>query len=195
MILLQCKYCQCDFKVHPYRVKSHVIDYCGTACKMAAKLAGRQPVDVGEFWRVPLTKGRFAKVCKCHFDLIKNNVWSVTGTGYAATRIDNKLLRMHNVIAGKRVDHTNEDKLDNRCANLRESTHQQNCWNQSKSRGKTGVRGVYFERGKFSAHLFKDGEYKLAKTFDAIEDAIIARRAAEKMYFGEYAPQESGVLI
>src|SRR3990167_8007318 len=87
----------------------------------------------------PLTQGKVAKVCDCHYDLVKNFKWFYKRDnydGYACrqTRIIpyglgrrgikyQRTLPMHRLIINAPpdilVDHINRDKLDNRCSNLR----------------------------------------------------------------------------
>ena len=68
--------------------------------------------------------------------------WSVSSDGdgrmYVSTRIGKKKIYLHRMLLdapdGQRVDHRNGDPLDNRKANLRLATHQQNMFNRRKAK-------------------------------------------------------------
>lgn len=49
-------------------------------------------------------------------------------------------------------------------------------------KSRTGVLGVYYNHGKYIAGMRFQGRQVLLKSFDNIEDAIAARKAAEKEY-------------
>lgn len=54
---------------------------------------------------------------------------------------------------------------------------------QKKSWGKTGVKGVYFFRGKYRAEICLRKKRKYLGVFDTLEEAAQARKEAEKKYF------------
>ncbi len=144
---------------------------------------------------IELTKGKKAKVCDCHFDLVGHNKWLFDGC-YAARQQwlkDEKRYqgyRMHAVIMntpkGMDTDHINGDKLDNRCSNLRVVTRSQNKVNGSRllKTNKSGVQGVHYdkERKKWMAFLRGNGKFYNLGRFSNIEDAINARVQAEVDY-------------
>ena len=79
---------------------------------------------------------------------------------------------------------------DNRKENLRITTHQQNMMNRgTNKRTKSGVTGVYYlpKYNRWSAGITVNKITHYLGTFKTKEDAIKARKAAEKEYFGEYA--------
>ena len=80
------------------------------------------------------------------------------------------------------IDHINGDTTDNRVSNLRDVTKSVNIKNKAKqSNNKSGFTGVYFETasGKYRAQIKSNGVIKNLGRFERIEDAVIARRAAE----------------
>lgn len=88
------------------------------------------------------------------------------------------------------IDHISHDKMDNRRANLRKCTNAQNIRNGSLSKNNTsGVTGVYFDnnRGKWHAQIRVDRKAIFLGRFDSFDEAVAARREAEKVYFGEFA--------
>jgi hypothetical protein len=89
------------------------------------------------------------------------------------------------------VDHKSRDRADNRFDNLRLATQTENNQNKSiRSDNASGVTGVSFDdaRGRWAARLKTGGKYLHLGRFATIDDAVAARRAAERKHFGEFAP-------
>lgn len=85
----------------------------------------------------------------------------------------------------KFIDHINGNALDNRIENLRLVSYRENYLNSRRSvRNKSGVTGVYQRNGsgKWYAVITTCGTSIQLGTFDKKEDAIKARRAAERKY-------------
>lgn len=113
--------------------------------------------------------------------------------GYIAVSVDRKLLRAHRVAWAlqhgawppKDVDHINHNRADNRLDNLRLATHRENCRNSSRSRrntsGETGV-ARHKPSGKWRAQIQPDGKAVHLGLFDYFEDAVAARKAAERRF-------------
>lgn len=129
--------------------------------------------------------------------------WSVSSDGdgrmYVSTRIEGKKIYLHRFLLeapdGQRVDHRNGDPLDNRKANLRLATHQQNmfnCGKRSTYKGKpttSSFKGVSWDksRGSYKAQIMKDRvNHFLGRFTDERSAAIAYARAAQEM-FGEFA--------
>jgi hypothetical protein len=94
----------------------------------------------------------------------------------------------------KEIDHRDGIVSNNRPSNLREGTHAQNGMNRKiHKNSSTGFTGVSWDKGakKWSAKISKSGKRKHLGYFSDIQDAITAREAAEKKYFGEYSRQAS----
>lgn len=128
------------------------------------------------------------------YDIIKQHTWWVDDNGYVVTDIKHKRIKMHRLILclkseDKLVDHINGNPQDNRKCNLRLCTDSQNSMNRKlDSRNKSGYTGVgkIKNSNKYYAELVVNGEKKLNKRFDSLEEAIKARQEAEEKYFGEY---------
>ena len=90
------------------------------------------------------------------------------------------------------VDHINHDKADNRACNLRGATASENLCNREgvQANNTSGHSGVAMDRHKrkWMAYIKKDGKRVHLGVFAKIEDAIAARRAAEPVYMGAFAP-------
>jgi hypothetical protein len=89
------------------------------------------------------------------------------------------------------IDHISGVTTQNNIENLRECTKQQNSCNRAVRRGnKTGVSGVRrSQNGKrFEALIGVRGEQIFLGSFDSLEEAAIARHAAELKYYKEFSP-------
>ena len=86
------------------------------------------------------------------------------------------------------LDHINGDKADDRWCNLREVTFAGNCRNLPRSKRNTsGVTGVTWHKNakKWQAHIGTtqgDKRLEYLGLFDTKEEAIAARKEAEKLY-------------
>jgi hypothetical protein len=143
---------------------------------------------------IPLTKCAQAIVDDADFATLSRYSWYLSTSGYA-TRVaggrKNKIrIRMHRVITecpfGLFVDHINGNKLDNRRANLRIATKQQNGFNRDKQRNNTsGFKGVTWDkaRRKWVAQLNISGKHYYLGRFENILDAKKAHdESAAKMH-------------
>jgi len=87
------------------------------------------------------------------------------------------------------IDHINGVKDDNRIANLREATNQENCRNQRKPKNNTtGMKGVSFSKrnGKYCASIGIDGKAVWLGYFATAEDAQKAYAMAASRHFGDF---------
>ncbi|MHC4655116.1 MAG: AP2 domain-containing protein [Planctomycetota bacterium] len=102
---------------------------------------------------------------------------------------------MHQVIMGteegKVIDHINSNGLDNRKANVRFATPQQNGWNQRKQRGNysSKYKGVHWEkkRNQWRARITFKGRVVPLGRFDTEEEAGRAYDGKARELFGEFA--------
>jgi hypothetical protein len=129
--------------------------------------------------------------------------WYVSSDGggrmYVYTYVDKKKIYLHRFLLkapnSQRVDHRNGDPLDNRKANLRLASPQQNMFNRRKShtfKGKpttSPFKGVTWDRsrGRHKAQIMKNGiNHYLGRFMDKRSAAIAYDHAALEM-FGEFA--------
>jgi hypothetical protein len=136
---------------------------------------------------------KFMKIDKSDLHLItgKANFGKI---GYAFFYLNGKRVTVHSIInkAFKRTDHVSRDKLDNRRENLRECTQSQNMANASlRSDNTSGHRGIGWDkrRNKWVVCLYMNRSLVFCKRFKHLSSAILARKIAETIHFGEYAPK------
>jgi hypothetical protein len=87
------------------------------------------------------------------------------------------------------IDHINGDRHDNRLANLREATHQENLYNRGANKNNsTGYKGVSVNRlGRYLATITANGKYHYLGLFDDAETAHQAYCAAALRLHGDFA--------
>lgn len=112
---------------------------------------------------------------------------------YVVAKYKNKEIKLHNFLMNPKenevVDHINGDVTDNRKSNLRITNKYRNAQNRKiPSNNTSGVKGVNFNKGmgKWVARIGYFGKRIHLGAFDNFEDAVKARKEAEKKYFGEF---------
>jgi hypothetical protein len=99
-----------------------------------------------------------------------------------------KLIMLANLLLppnkGEQIDHINLNTLDNRLANLRRCTIQENCCNRSlRSDNNTGYKGVQYRRGAYIVRVCSFGVRKnILQTKDIVEAAQAYNIAAELLH-------------
>ena len=129
---------------------------------------------------------------------VLNHIWCPAADGYSATHINGKPIMAHRFLMNpandKLVDHINNNKADNRLCNLRIANKSQNAYNSKpRSTNTSGVPGVYFRKDtqKWVACIRHNYKKIALGCFSNKEDAIKARKEAEKIYIGEFAYEQS----
>ena len=138
------------------------------------------------------------------YDLIKDYCWHYGTGGYLKTNLPGgDYLIFHRFIMGVTneswlstiVDHKkhgtmDEFKYDNRKENLRKVTRSRNNQNIHKRKDNTsGVTGVTWHKKQnaWYASISVDKKRISLGYFNDFKEAVIARKAAEEKYFGEYS--------
>ena len=135
-------------------------------------------------WKVSAGKARKGSVAGCRVKIERNEYLKVTvfQTPTYAHRIIWAMVKGYWPCG---IDHQDGNGLNNRVDNLREATGTQNGRNLSRSKvntsGTTGVIWLKTDR-KWRAGIKVDGVYRSLGSFVNIEDAIVARKAAEVKY-------------
>jgi hypothetical protein len=121
---------------------------------------------------------------------------SVNGEGYLLIKLQRRSYKAHRLawlyVCGvwpeDQLDHINRNRSDNRISNLREVTNKQNLQNAGKySHNTSGHSGVSWhkQRSKWVAQIKHNHKVIHLGYFTNIEDAIAARKAAEKLYWAD----------
>jgi hypothetical protein len=152
--------------------------------------------------KIPLGEGRFAIVDPLIFYSLNKFHWTGNGKGdciyavrHAVFPHGTRILRMHREIMkaapGVLVDHKNLNALDNRLANLRLATREQNMHNRRKTRRNASSRlvGVFLEKDRnvFRVNLTYEGKKIYIGRFHSEIDAARAHDRAALKYYGEFA--------
>ena len=153
----------------------------------------------------PLQDGTEAVTDAEHFDLVRTRTWTLGGKGYAQAKVGNESVRLHRYLwhsvngvipAPMQIDHINQDKSDNRLANLRLATPSQNTRNYLRG-GSSPFPGVsensYYRRdgrgARWKSVISIHGKNVHLGCFHdehAAHAAYLA--AAERHGFAEYLP-------
>lgn len=148
---------------------------------------------------IELSQGKIATVDDGDFEELSRHKWFYS-QGYAGRNLPmtngvrDGQIRMHQAIMGVRgevrVDHENTDTLDNRRANLRICTHQQNGFNRGKNQNNTsGRKGVSWCKctERWRATIMVDNKAIHIGRFNSKEEAASAYANAARELHGEFA--------
>lgn len=187
--------------------------YCSPSCgaRMRGVAAGikatqdaanrRGKIRQPKYYRlIPLTKGTVVKVDIEDYADVKHLNWCRSDSGYARRTIkvngDKKTERLHRLIMERtlgrlldrreQVDHRNGDRLDNRRANLRLATHNQNSFNVRR-KNSFNLVGVAKNHDRFMANITAYRTHIYVGTFDTPEEAAWFRDQWAIAIHGEFA--------
>lgn len=125
-----------------------------------------------------------------------NIAGSPTGLGYLQIKLQSRNYKAHRLawlyVYGEwpedQLDHINRNRSDNRIANLRDVSHKQNGQNRSKRSDNTsGHPGICWHKqnSKWRARIKHNQKLTHLGYFENLEEAIAARKAAEKIYWAD----------
>jgi len=118
------------------------------------------------------------------------------GKTYIQIRIDKRFYKAHHLAwlfhhvewPMFDLDHVDGDGTNNRIQNLRKCTMSQNKGNSRRYKNnRSGHKGVFFRRGKWSVSIQKDRVRIHVGTFTDLEEAVAAYWRASKNLFGKFA--------
>ena len=125
---------------------------------------------------------------------IRRYKWHLQSKGYAAARINGKIVLLHRLIHNTpnnfETDHKNRDKLDNRKANLRKCSTSQNQINSKINNNNTSwAKGVWWNRQtkKWESSIWKNNKKHYLGLFVEKQDAIKAYSEKAIKLFGDFA--------
>ncbi len=155
------------------------------------------------FRKIPLTQGNFAIVDVEDYEILSEYKWFAVRYGRTFYAVRNEKLpgrkrntvKMHRQIMslpqGLFVDHINRNGLDNRRANLRAVSLQQNNFNKQKQSGEytSKYKGVMLWKrtGKWQTCITYKGKHITLGYFDDEESAARAYDTKARELFGKFA--------
>lgn len=145
-------------------------------------------------WKVDVNNGKTRAGTEAGYE------FQCSGIKYRRIKIGRKAYPTHRVawrlMTGEwpamRIDHRDGDGLNNRWVNLREATGSQNATNTKvRSDCYSGVNGVHFDAAshKWRVVISVDGKKRTLGRYQNKDEAIAARRAAERQHYGEFVRQ------
>jgi hypothetical protein len=146
------------------------------------------------FWKErPVSAFKSERACKSWNTRFAGNEAGATNKrGYREIHFDGKLHLRHRLIwfyvfgvLPFAVDHENGIEAGDGIWNLRPTDQSENTKNQTRqARNKSGHTGVdwYAPSGKWRASIRSDGERVHLGHFEKLEDAVAARKQAERLY-------------
>jgi hypothetical protein len=151
---------------------------------------------------IPLTQGKIAIVDDADFEQVSRFRWCASrdySGGFVVMRVDlssgrRKTILMHRQLLGLTdpkidTDHINHNTLDNRRANLRICTHQQNIFNMKLRSHSSKFKGVSWHKQcrKWEGYIEVNDKKIHLGLFEDEREAAKAYNAAAKKYFKEFA--------
>lgn len=143
---------------------------------------------------------------KEQYDIVKNYCWRTDANGYVVTSVfnnktnkNNKIIRLHRLLMNVTnnskliVDHIDGNKLNNSLSNLRICSQANNTKNHCVSKNNTSsVTGVKWNKinKNWRATININNKTINLGSFKDFNNAVQARKEAERKYFGEYVRQE-----
>ncbi len=145
---------------------------------------------------IALTKGKFAIVDAADYEWLSQYKWHLVAPGklYAGRKENGKTIYMHREIMqpppGMMIDHINGNGLDDRRANMRACTNQQNMRNlRKRCSGSSIYKGVYYDKRRrtWYARICHNSKSIHLGTFPTEIEAARAYDRAARELFGEFA--------
>lgn len=133
------------------------------------------------------------------FNKVKEICWHKNSNGYLVGEYMGKSVLLSRFIMdcpnGMVVDHRHgtESIYDNRKSNLRIGTYSQNSKNKEVHNNNSDCIGVWRGKNscKWQAYIKNERKFYYLGSYDKKEDAVAARKEAEKKYFGEWSYDNS----
>lgn len=161
-------------------------------CRKSNIYNGNVYTDFGNYYSVDCFDGQIFYIDKDSYDLVRPYRWHVDKQGYVLGKVNGKTIKIHRFLMdvldnpSVEVDHINRNPKDNRMSNLRLSNRKLNMQNTGIPKNNTsGIKGVYWHNAvnKWAAQIVVDQKRMYLGSFETKDEASIARKKAEKLYF------------
>lgn len=158
--------------------------YTGLNPHVKTKFDKRPPIIEGDIAYLPLGKlGLERAIVDSDMAHLSEHLWCLNGQGYAITRLEGKLVRLHHMVLGTPpkgmvVDHISRDKLDNRLSNLRFATLSLNATNASLGvNNKSGYKSIHWNKNssKWTVQIMLEGTRHCLGNYSDLEEAVGVR--------------------
>ena len=168
--------------------------YHGTTELQGRKIRSKFEI-IEKICKITTSKGAEIIVDASDYEKVKEHSWCISKTGYPVARINGKVIKLMRFLLELKnpeivVDHINGDPFDNRRLNLRICKNSENTRNCGISKNnKSGYPGVRMtSHGRYNARITFNRKGIHIGNYATFEEAVKARKEAEKKYFGEFAP-------
>lgn len=164
--------------------------------------------ESADVYLVPLTGGHVAIIDACDAIAVGAFNWQPVQKGrtiYAKTSCDGADVYLHLFLwklwgrpPAPEIDHEDGDGLDNRSANLRAATPEQNRQNTRVFKSTvSGIKGVHFDKitGKWRADIGADGKRFRLGRFESLAKAAMAVSEARSRLHGRFANDGSSRFV
>lgn len=185
----------CSFNGLPYCNKHYLRIKNNGTTELPKRKSKNTYVTTGAITTLKTTKGIEFIVDTNDLEKVLCYTWCVSKTGYLVANINNKVIKLHRYLLelsspSEIVDHINRNRLDNRRCNLRVCNSSENAKNLSvKKTNSSGYPGIDITRyNKYRARISVGGKELRLGNFETLQEAISARKTAERKYYGEFAP-------
>lgn len=146
--------------------------------------------ELGEITEIYDSKGNKTLVDSEDVPLLRSHYWYEDSRGYWLSHFPEGRVYLHKYVmkvdSKYQVDHVHRVHNDNRKSQLRKCSQSENNRNRKVPKNSTGVVGVYYSHGKYSARVYIKGKEIRVGRFDTIEEASKARKEAVNKYYGEF---------
>lgn len=167
--------------------------------RKANLISGNKYINKGDYMEVYDQKLRMFLIDVEDYDKVKKYIWYVDPNGYVVSSRGNngRAMKIHRLIMDVldkpniEIDHIHHNLRDNRKSELRTASRSENCINrQLEHLNNSGTIGVYqHSNGAWCAQINYDKKHIYLGYYNTYEDAVAARKAAEKLYHKGFSPR------
>lgn len=196
----ECLLCGNQYDVSAKSLKLGNSKQCLQCSRKNRKIKKRKSnkfIQEGDFFIGILNNNNKFYIDLDDYEKVSKFYWRETENGYAYTKVNKQMFFMHRYILEDElknyndkmdVDHINHNKLDNRKHNLRIVNRTQNNMNR-KATNPYNTNGIYFSNtfNKYVARITIYNKVIPLGCYEKLEDAIKARKEAEKIYYGDFS--------